>query len=105
MSCYLYILHFNQPISANHTTQHYCGSAEELQARINGHRHRGAARLTEVAWERGIGFQVARVWKGATRQDERTFKARKNTPQYCPICTESPLNISWLEDITGKEIS
>lgn len=36
MACYL--LHFSQPISPKHTTRHYLGWAENLDARIDHHR-------------------------------------------------------------------
>ena len=80
-----YLLHFSSPISPNHTTQHYIGSAADLDARIEEHRTGHGARLTQVAQERGIGFTVARTWEGG-RDFERSLKNRKNAPKLCPIC-------------------
>lgn len=80
-----YLLHFSEPISPNHTTQHYIGSAADLDARIEEHRKGQGARLTEVAKERGISFEVVRTWEGG-RDFERKLKNRKNAPKLCPIC-------------------
>jgi hypothetical protein len=42
-------------------------------------------RLVEVATERGITFEVVRVWRG-DRGRERRLKNRKEGPTLCPIC-------------------
>lgn len=87
MACYL--LHFSEPISPKHTTRHYIGYAENLEARIEHHR-RGTSkvRLIDVARERGIDFVVARVWEDGDKALERRLKNGKNLPRYCPICRE-----------------
>lgn len=74
---YVYLLTFDQPISDKHTTQSYCGWAKDLRSRIGDHRRGCGARLTQVTKERGIGFQVARVWVGS-RKTERRIKNLKN---------------------------
>lgn len=83
----IYLLHFSEPISPKHTTQHYLGYADSLEARI-GHHRRGTSkvRLIDVARERGIDFVVARVWEDGDRAMERRIKNSKNLPRYCPIC-------------------
>jgi predicted GIY-YIG superfamily endonuclease len=73
---YVYFLRFTEPISAGHTTQHYIGWASDLANRVETHRERPDARLLQVAKERGINFEVARVWKGS-REDERYLKNLK----------------------------
>jgi predicted GIY-YIG superfamily endonuclease len=84
----VYLLHFDRPISDNHTTQHYIGSAVDLGPRLNAHRFGRGARLTQVALERNNPFVVAQTWEapGEARQLERQLKARKNAPLLCPIC-------------------
>jgi hypothetical protein len=84
---FVYLLHFEKRISGRHTCQHYLGYADNLAARIQQHERGGrqAARLTQVAHERGIPFTVARVWRGG-RDFERRLKAQKNTPRLCPVC-------------------
>jgi predicted GIY-YIG superfamily endonuclease len=93
-----YLLHFEQPICSTkyyidengvghgHTTQHYLGWSDDVPARIQAHRDGRGARLTEVAKERGIGFEVVRTWDGEDRHFERALKNQKNSPRLCPIC-------------------
>lgn len=81
----VYLLHFDQPISPNHTARHYLGSAEDWAHRIEQHRQGQGARLCEVAKERNIGFVVARLWVG-DRNLEQQLKRRKAGPRLCPIC-------------------
>ena len=90
---YCYLLHFDRPISDRHTCQHYLGyTSRRLGLRISEHKQglRRAARLTQVAKERGISFTVVRTWKG-TRQDERRLKNQKSGNDLCPLCTGKPL--------------
>ncbi len=83
----IYLLHFERPISERHTTQHYTGSCLEtrLNARLAEHRVGGGARLTQVAHERGIAFELARMWEG-TRDTEQQIKRWHNGKRLCPIC-------------------
>ena len=48
---YVYLLHFDRPISSRHTTQHYIGFAECLATRIQRHESGNGARLVQVAKE------------------------------------------------------
>lgn len=84
----VYLLHFERPISPLHTCQHYLGWCLDLDARIAAHRSGAGARLTQVAVERGIGFEVVRTWPGS-RTFERLLKARKDTPRLCPVCCQA----------------
>jgi predicted GIY-YIG superfamily endonuclease len=81
----VYLLHFSQPISNKHTTQHYLGWASNLKSRITKHQQGQGARLTKVAYDRSITFEVACTWEG-DRQLERLIKRQKNHRRYCPIC-------------------
>ncbi len=85
MNGVVYLLHFEKKISAQHSTQHYTGWALDLHARIAEHRAGRGARLTQVAVERGIRFEVVRTWIGS-REFERQIKNRKAGPRLCPIC-------------------
>lgn len=84
---FVYLLHFERPIAAGHPCRHYIGTCDDLAARVQQHSTGGshAARLAQVAKERGIGFTVARVWIGG-RELERRLKRLKNSPQLCPVC-------------------
>lgn len=92
----VYLLHFDHPISEAHTTQHYVGWSADLMPRIYAHLHGKGARLTEVAYERGIGFTVARVWMDGDRHFERKIKNRHNSPELCPICRGLALQLPLL---------
>ena len=87
----VYALHLLAQVSPDHTCQHYIGWTPgndpiHLLNRLRSHRRGRGARLLQVAGERGIGFVVARVWWGGTRELERQLKARKNGPKLCPYC-------------------
>ena len=81
----VYLLHFERPISSRHTCQHYIGYTDDLARRMQAHRAGNGARLVEVAAERGIGFEIVRVWRG-DRAFERRLKRQHNGPRLCPIC-------------------
>jgi hypothetical protein len=81
----VYLIHFERPISPLHTCQHYCGYADDWRARLADHRAGHGARLTQVAVERGIAFDVVAVWPG-DRTYERTLKNLKALNRLCPIC-------------------
>lgn len=85
----MYLLHFDRPISDRHTTQHYLGFVVDgqLGRRMELHARGAGARLTAVALTRGIGWQLARTWPGATRVDERHLKNNKEGRQLCPVCS------------------
>jgi predicted GIY-YIG superfamily endonuclease len=87
---YVYLLHFAKPIApGRHTCQHYLGSAIDVDARLHEHLTGKGARLCQVAIERGIDFEVVRVWQtepGAARQMERRLKNQKMGNRLCPIC-------------------
>lgn len=78
-----YLLHFDTPLAH---ARHYLGYARDIDARIAAHTAGQGARLMAVCKERGIGFQLVRVWPGANRLDERKLKNRKNGPALCPRC-------------------
>jgi predicted GIY-YIG superfamily endonuclease len=82
----VYLLHFAAPISPAHTTQHYLGYADDVDARLREHAAGRGARLTQVARDRGIAWRLVRTWAGYTRDQERSLKNQRNAPRLCPIC-------------------
>jgi len=88
---FVYLLHFDRPISDKHTTQHYIGYASDIVKRLNCHKSGNGARLTEIAKIRNIGFALVRLWHG-DRNFERKLKNRKNAPKLCPICSNGQGN-------------
>ena len=82
----VYLIHFDKPISTQHTTQHYIGYAADVEKRLEAHQNGTGARLTAVANERGITYQVVRIWSDGDRTLERRLKNQKNARRYCPVC-------------------
>ena len=88
MNGFVYVLHFDRPISDRHTAQHYIGWAYRLDSRMRQHIKGRGARLTQVANERGINFVIAASWPG-NRRYERTLKNKKHASRMCPICRKA----------------
>jgi predicted GIY-YIG superfamily endonuclease len=87
----VYLIHFDSPISPDHTCQHYIGyTARGKRKRFSEHRRGLGARLTQVANERAIDYKIVRTWwKNGTRELERKLKNQKNAPKLCPVCNPS----------------
>lgn len=79
----VYLLHLDQPLAH---ARHYTGWSTHLEDRLEHHANGTGARFTQVLRERGITWQLARVWDGADRRFERRLKNTKNVRRYCPIC-------------------
>lgn len=112
---FVYLLHFERPIAPGaHTAQHYIGHADDLARRIQTHERgrrynglgqpTGCARIVEVAHERGIRFQVARVWRGGYEL-ERRLKRRKDANDLCPVCNRRPDPIRYAAEIPAGELA
>lgn len=82
----VYLLHFDSPISPDHTTQHYVGYTDHLRDRLELHAIGRGARLTQVARERGIGWRLVRTWPDGGRTLERRIKRARHVPDFCPVC-------------------
>jgi hypothetical protein len=98
----VYLLHLTAPLgNANNPlgqAAHYIGYAVDLAARLAEHRAGRGAALTRAAVQRGIGFEVVRVWPG-DRHLERLLKNRKSAPRLCPCCNPR----SWHRSAGGVE--
>lgn len=103
----VYLLHLNQPLSRGTSSkgqvleaQHYIGFTDDLAGRIKAHIEGRGARFVQVCLERGIDFELARVWGGAlaTRRFERRLKNYKKPKRFCPICSPGALKCMQLED-------
>jgi hypothetical protein len=83
----VYLLHFAAPLgNERKQAQHYIGTAENVGARLALHRGGRGAKITAAAAERGIAFDVVRVWVGG-RDVERWLKRRKEAHCLCPVCS------------------
>ena len=77
----IYLLHFDRPFGH---ARHYMGSAVELERRLADHRNGNGARLMFWVAQAGIGWRLARTWKGC-RGRERQLKQHGHA-RHCPIC-------------------
>lgn len=85
-TCIVYLLHFDRPFRH---AKHYLGSTVDLDARLACHRsNHSDVRLLRIIKAAGIGFQLARTWKGDKKR-ERKMKGR-GLSALCPICKQQP---------------
>lgn len=80
-----YLLHFDRKYRH---AGHYIGWTKEKfpRKRLAAHAAGTGANLLRVLKDHGIGWKLARVWMGATRDDERKLKNRKEAARLCPVC-------------------
>ncbi len=86
----VYLLHFDEPFG--HAT-HYLGFAEEerLAIRLDHHRRGTGSNLCKHVAAAGIGWQLARLWDGASRTKERQIKNQGGKAGVCPLCSRPSL--------------
>lgn len=86
----VYLIHLEQPLAH---ARHYVGFAKEkdCKRRIARHRSGNGARMLAVANQRGIAWEVARIWEEGDRKFERQLKRRGDKPALCPLCREEYL--------------
>lgn len=78
-----YLLKLSAPLGTEkHSARYYLGSCANLNKRLKQHKQGTAAAFTRAARDRGIFFEVVRVWATETlqeaRQLERKLKKQKN---------------------------
>ncbi len=78
----MYLLHFDRPYEH---AKHYLGWARNVDARLAEHASGTGARLTQVVRSAGIGWTLARVWRGG-RDRERQLKKQGGRSRVCPLC-------------------
>lgn len=79
----VYLLHFKRKYKH---AGHYLGSTTNLEMRLNAHNHGGGSRMTQVAHDEGITFELVRTWPKGGRRLERELKDSHNSRRLCPIC-------------------
>jgi hypothetical protein len=93
----IYLIHFDQPIgdlrNPRGFASHYTGWTLDLPARLIDHAAGRGARLMQVVGERGIGWQLARIWTG-TRTRERSLKRSGGAARRCPACQLTRLGLA-----------
>lgn len=86
----VYLIHFDEPYKH---ARHYLGWASpgrgRLERRLEQHRKGTGARLMQVIFDAGIGWQLARTWPGG-RDLERRLKQRHKIRTACPLCGVTP---------------
>lgn len=82
----VYLLHLDSPLAHAGHYIGFCSSAANVTRRLAHHRSGNGARFTQVCNERGIGYEIARIWKDGTREFERRLKQYKKTRRFCPLC-------------------
>lgn len=78
----VYLLHF---ASRYGHAGHYLGWAADVDARLAEHAAGRGARLLAVVRAAGIGWQLARTWRGGRRL-ERRIKTLGGLARVCPLC-------------------
>lgn len=79
-----YLLHFSDKYKH---ARHYIGFSTDIPARVALHNAgRSHARLTQAAARAGITMVLARVWVGASRDNERKLKNLRAAAKMCPFC-------------------
>jgi putative endonuclease len=86
----VYLLHYAEPIgdlnNPRGQAQHYLGFSDDLEQRLEAHRHGNGAALPAAFAAQGIPFIVARVWTDGDRTLERRLKNWHKHSQLCPVC-------------------
>ena len=87
----VYLIHLLRPLGNPNNPRgmasHYLGYAEhDLAARLERHRVGNGSRIMAAVAKAGIPWVLARVWEGASRDDERRLKSLKHASRLCPYC-------------------
>lgn len=81
----VYLLHFSEYY---HHARHYIGYTTSLDERLDAHNGGTGAKLIKAIREKGLSFEVVRVWENGSRKLERQLKRQKNSKRFCPICSK-----------------
>ena len=80
----VYLIHFEEKL---HHAQHYLGFVEKnLKQRIKKHKSNKGAKLLRAINQKGIVWEVVRVWEDGDRTLERKLKNCKKARCFCPVC-------------------
>jgi predicted GIY-YIG superfamily endonuclease len=78
----VYLLHLDAPFGH---ARHYTGFANDLYGRLAHHGTSTGANLLLHVAKAGIGWQLARTWRG-DRYLERRLKRAGGASRRCPVC-------------------
>ena len=82
----VYLVHLERPLAH---ARHYTGYADDIVRRLQEHMECKGSRLLCAAVNRGIPFEVVKIWPGQGRSLERQIKNSKAATMLCPICGPS----------------
>lgn len=82
---FIYLLHFSKPFKH---ARHYTGWAKDVERRTAEHIEGGCKcnPLVKAASAAGIRIEVARIYPGKTRDQERAMKNQGGASRRCPLC-------------------
>lgn len=81
----VYLIHFDRPYKH---AAHYLGYSGNIADRVLAHHCGEGSRLLQVIEGAGIGWDVVKVWEGASRTFERQLKNRHGAGRFCPVCKQ-----------------
>jgi hypothetical protein len=91
---WVYLLHFIDPATGEYArfghAGHYLGWARYLHVRLGHHGTPQGANLMLKVKEAGLGWELARVWRGS-KQLERALKEQGGHSRKCPKCGVRPM--------------
>lgn len=87
----LYLLHFDSDIDYRNSSQygdsrHYVGISSNIPQRLRNHRLGTGSKMTKIAVDRGVSFEVTRLENGETSTIQQ-YKNLTNYPRgFCSKC-------------------
>lgn len=91
MAAYIYVLHFDRPLSH---AEHYIGCTTEIRLRLKAHANGAGSNLCRVLADTGIEWRLAGLATCSAnemRRIERAIKDQHHGDRYCNICTTPPV--------------
>lgn len=93
-SGFVYIVHFDEPLSHAH---HYAGCTRDILGRLARHASGNGARIIEALMQEGKEWRLGALGACTLKEMralERQLKRMKNTARYCEICSGESARIS-----------
>lgn len=87
MQAFVYLLHFDEPLSGR--AGHYSGATMNLRARLTRHANGGGSALMRELFRVGIGWRLGNLWtccQSNRYEAEMMLKKQHNLERYCTLC-------------------
>lgn len=98
-----YLIHLDSPYPNGTHPRHYLGYSRSIPRRFEMHKAGEGSKLLRACNERGIGYEISRIWQGATPLFESFCKTmKKSYSLICPHCTEvsSMYDLKFVQDVS-----